>query len=217
GGGGGGAAYYQPLADLACGPAACRSLCFAPRQAGLVLAALLEDGHVVVQQAEDVGAPRSWSLHSKMRAGPRGVCRGLCWRPFTPGVPPMLCVGSGAQALVWQFVLALNSWQMVARVEAGGGDVAAVHWAPPLGRPAELLAVGAGRELLIYSLSGDTAALEVEQLAVIDHDDAVWKVEWDLWGNQVAAATDGQQVHIYKPNLVGEWNKLAWIQGQETE
>ncbi len=103
------------------------------------------------------------------------------------------------------------------RLDTPGQDVASVHWAPPLGRPAETLAVGAGRDLVIFSLSGDTSALVATQLAAIEHDDAVWKVEWDLWGNQVAAATDGQQVHVYKPDLVGSWVKLAWVQGHEPE
>ncbi|EFJ41721.1 hypothetical protein VOLCADRAFT_110056 [Volvox carteri f. nagariensis] len=216
--GGGGGAYYQPLADLSCGTAPCRALCFAPRQSGLLLAALLDDGHVVVHVADEVLAPRAWSLHSKIRAGPRDHCGGLCWRPFSPGVPPMLCVGSGPHVLVWQYVLAMHSWQIVARIETGNGQhVSTLHWATPLGRPVELLAVGSGRDLLIYSLSGDTSALKVEQLEALEHDDAVWKVEWDLWGNQVAAATEGQEVHVYKPNLVGEWVELAWVRGREPE
>ncbi|GLC39715.1 hypothetical protein PLESTM_000932000 [Pleodorina starrii] len=218
GGGGGGGAYYQPLAMLNCGGAACSALVFAPRQSGLLLAALLEDGHLMVHEAEDVLVPRAWSLHSKIRVGPRGQCRGLCWRPFSPGVPPMLCVGGGPHALVWQYVLALNSWQIVARVDTGNGhNVETVHWAAPLGRSAELLAVGAGRGLLIYSLAGDTASLQVEQLAALEHAEAVWKVEWDLWGNQVAAATEGQEVHVYKPNLVGAWVELASVRGQGPE
>ncbi|PNW85552.1 hypothetical protein CHLRE_03g192000v5 [Chlamydomonas reinhardtii] len=213
-----GGGYYQPLADLLCGTGPCRSLCFAPRQAGLVLAALMEDGHVWVHEAEDVLAPRVWSLHSKVKAGPSGVCQGLSWRPFSAGVPPMLCAGAGPQALVWQYVLALNSWQVVARLDSGNGqDVASVHWAPPLGRAVELLAVGAGRDMLIFSLSGDTAALQVEQLAALEHDAPVWKVEWDLWGNQVAAATEARQVAVYRPNLVGSWVRQVLVAGQEVE
>ncbi len=52
---------------------------------------------------------------STLQAGLPGYCRGLCWRPFTPGMPPMLCVGVGQQVCVWQYVLALNTWQV------GGG------------------------------------------------------------------------------------------------
>ncbi|KXZ56904.1 hypothetical protein GPECTOR_1g815 [Gonium pectorale] len=216
--GNGSGGYYDALAELPCGSSPCRALCFAPRQTGLVLAALLEDGSVALYEAEEPLTPRAWNLHSKIKAGPSGVCRGMCWRPFSPGVPPMLCMGAGPRALVWQYVLALNSWQVVARVDtANSQDVAAVHWAPPLGRPAELLALGAGRDLLVYGLSGDTAALEAEHLASLVHDDTVWKVEWDLWGNQVAAATDGQQVHVYKPDLVGSWVKVVWVQGQAPE
>ncbi|KAG2487956.1 hypothetical protein HYH03_013535 [Edaphochlamys debaryana] len=215
GSGGGGGCFYQLLAELVCGTSPCRSLCFAPRQAGLVLACLLEEGHVVVHEAEEVLLPRAWSLHSKIRAGPAGECRGLCWRPFTPGVPPMLCVGGGLQALVWQFVMALNSWQLVARAETGNGQpVSSVAWAPPLGRPSELLAAGAGRDLLLWSLAGDSAALAVSPLAAMEHEAPVWRVDWDLWGNQIAAATEGQSVFVYKPDLVGAWTRVAWVQGQ---
>lgn len=63
-----------------------RSLCFAPRQAGLVLAALMEDGHVWVHEAEDVLAPRVWSLHSKVKV--RG----------TAGMRAGSAAGSGARA-----------------------------------------------------------------------------------------------------------------------
>ncbi|GIL73348.1 hypothetical protein Vretifemale_3537 [Volvox reticuliferus] len=211
-------ANYQQLQELICGTAPCRALCFAPRQSGLVFAALFDDGHVVLYEAEQVLAPKSWILHSKIKVGPRGQCGGLCWRPFSQGVPPMLCAGSGPYALVWQYVLGLNSWKIVVRAETNtGNNVATVHWAAPLGRPAELLAVGSGCDLIIYSLSGDTAALQVEQLALLEHNDAVWKVEWDLWGNRVAAATDGQEVHVYTPNLIGQWVKSAGVEGGQLE
>lgn len=79
------------------------------------------------------------------------------------------------------------------------------------------MAVGAGRDLLIYGLSGNTAELEVKRLAAVEHGDPVWKVEWDLWGNQVAAATDDGEVHVYKPNLIGEWVEVAWAKAQEPD
>ncbi len=64
--------------------------------------------------------------------------------------------------------LPLRRCQPVARlrldsddVAEEGGDVAAVHWAPPLGRPADLVALGAGCRLLVFQLSGSTASLQV--------------------------------------------------------
>ena len=60
-------------------------------------------------------------------------------------------------------------------------------------------------------------APQVEQLAALEHDAPVWKVEWDLWGNQVAAATEARQVAVYRPNLVGSWVRQVLVAGQEVE
>lgn len=60
-----------------------------------------------------LGPLRFTRVHScALQAGLPGYCRGLCWRPFSPGMPPMLCVGVGQQVCVWQYVLALNTWQV---------------------------------------------------------------------------------------------------------
>jgi hypothetical protein len=53
---------------------------------------------------------------TRPQAGPPGRCSALCWRPFSPGVPPLLLVGCGGEAVVWQFVLAFNSWQVRAEL-----------------------------------------------------------------------------------------------------
>lgn len=77
-----------------------RALAFAPRQTGLVLAALCDDGCVCVHEAEEVLAPRAWSLHSKVKVGRGSVgwdAWDMGWERVTRGARVGRRVGLGME------------------------------------------------------------------------------------------------------------------------
>lgn len=116
-------------------------------------------------------------------------------------------------------------------LKAAPGGVTSVHWAPNLsGGSQELLAIAYGRSVAVAALApaaagapGDVGAaaadpvtppLRAEVLAALDHGADVWRVEWNLTGNCVAAATDDARVCLWKADLVGAWRMHAVVQGE---
>ena len=100
-----------------------------------------------------------------------------------------------------------------------------VHWAPTLGRPCDLIAAAHGPTVDIFSLTGDTSSLQVELLDSLFHgaaadgggDDgrgsAVRRVEFNMTGTCLAASTEGNLVHLWKPDFVGRWLLVSAVQG----
>ena len=49
-------------------------------------------------------------------------------------------------------------------------------------------------------------------MAVLEHSAPVWRVEWNLLGTWLAASTEGSEVCLWRPDLLGEWllvNKIV--------
>lgn len=87
-----------------------------------------------------------------------------------------------------------------------------VAWAPTLGRPFELLAVGTKNLVTLWSLLGRADSLQVERVADLEHEHTVWQLEWNMLGNFLAASTDGGEVCLWRPDFGGEWilqNKIC--------
>lgn len=93
-----------------------------------------------------------------------GGITGLAWRPPSAGVPPMLLVSGPTGAAVWWHDAARCVWAESAQLP--GPPASAVAWAPLLGRPADLVAAAAGRDITVWSLEGRADALEVGALAM---------------------------------------------------
>lgn len=74
--------------------------------------------------------------------------------------------------------------------------------------------MAAGRHVGVYGVSGETSGLAVRQLASLEHAEAVTRAQWDLWGNQLAASTVAQAVHVYMADLNGTWQRLLLLDGQ---
>lgn len=105
--------------------------------------------------------------------------------------------------------------QRVASLPASkpGALVTSVHWAPTLGRPCELVATSHGSMVDIFSLTGDTSSLQVELLTSLEHSAPVWKVEFNMLGTCLAAATETNLVHLWKPDFGGKWLLVSAIAG----
>ena len=115
---------------------AVQALTFAPPEHGLLLAAACADGFVrqvgslapVVPalqvtpacampgrrlfSASNVLAAASWRLENQFCVASGGAATALAWRLHTPGVPPMLLVGTAAAgAQVWQYQQRIRRWE----------------------------------------------------------------------------------------------------------
>jgi WD40 repeat protein len=193
---------------------------FAPREMGPVVAAAYADGFVRLFEASAPLDAPSWDLHSELRAGEGGrACTSVSWRGHDPALPPLLAAGTaGGGVQVWMFRRSLLRWERAAQLGSAADDyqgcpVAAVAWAPTLGRPAELVAAAAGTRVVLWALRGAADALEAERVAVLEHEHGVWQLGWNLLGSWLAASTEGGEVCMWRPDLSGEWLLLNKIQG----
>eukprot|EP00955_Chlamydomonas_euryale_P116242 366406-Chlamydomonas_euryale.AAC.5 len=101
---------WRQSSEMACSKKPVCALSFAPRQLGLTVAAGCADGSVHMLEADRVLAPNSWTHQCKFQAGPQ--CSSLSWRPFSPGVAPLIAVASGRQVDVWQYLQSIMAWQV---------------------------------------------------------------------------------------------------------
>ena len=185
---------------------------FAPRQLGPIVAVAFKDGSVRTFIAAETLDAESWDVAAEVLPGRGGVARTcLAWREHDAGLPPLLCVGSSSGSIdVMMFRAASLGWEAVARLGSAGEDysgqaIGAVAWAPTLGRPMDLLAVAAGRRVIIWALRGAVDALQAERVAVLEHDAGVWQLGWNMLGNWLAASTEAGEVCMWRPDLAGEW------------
>jgi hypothetical protein len=224
---------WRQTSEVACGRQPVCALAFGPRQLGLTVAAATRGGCVHVLEADRVMAPNAWTPLSKFQAGAGGAsgapsssatgaasaasqgATSLCWRPFSPGVAPLLAVAHGARVEVWQYMQGVMSWARAASLPASqpGAPVSSVHWAPTMGRPCELIAASRGASVDIVSLTGDTSSLATELLATLEHSAPVWRLEFNMFGTCLAAATETNLVHLWKPDFVGKWLLVSVVAG----
>mmetsp|Transcript_12406 Transcript_12406/g.26805 ORF Transcript_12406/g.26805 Transcript_12406/m.26805 type:complete len:331 (+) Transcript_12406:73-1065(+) len=210
---------WTQTAELQCSPGcSVRHLAFAPRQHGLVLAALSDSGEIHLFEADRVLAPNSWSKQSKFKfhtAGVKDACSCFSWRPFTPGAAPLIVVGNKSSADVWQYSAPFMTWQRVAQLPASDASatIVSVHWAPTLGRPVDLVALGHGTSVDLYSLRGDSSNMDMELLETLPHASPVWKVEFNMLGTCLAVGTDQNLMHLWKPAFAGQWQHMAAVEG----
>lgn len=210
---------WTKRAQIAAAPRAATQACFAPRQMGPIAAVAFADGSVRTFIAASPLDATTWDPYSHLQLDhTSGACISLSWREFDPVLPPLLAVGTAAGiAEVWMFQEQLLRWERATRLgpddTASKDPVSAVAWAPRLGRPFELIAVAAGRFVTLWSLVGAVNALQVESVAVLEHDENVWQLGWNMMGTWLAASTDGGEVCLWRPDLSGEWQLFNKITG----
>lgn len=202
--------------------------CFAPRRMGPIVSIAFSDGSVKLFVASSPLNAVSWDPHSELQLDRDAkACTGMSWREFDPALPPLLAIGSTSGCgEVWMFREQLLRWEQVRQLKSPSQDmdddssshnnqqgVSVIAWAPRLGRPYDLIAAASGHRVTLWSLSGAIDALEVERIAVLDHDHDVWQLGWNMLGNWLAASTEGGEVCMWRPDLAGEWLLLNKITG----
>jgi hypothetical protein len=99
----------------------------------------------------------------------------------------------------------------VAGVGPPGSQIAAIAWAPLVGRNEELVAVAVGSVVKLYGLRGALSDVRVEEMGTLEHTAAVWQVKMNMTGTWLAASTDGNEVCMWRPDLAGDWVLLNRI------
>lgn len=91
---------WQLRARFADSSLSVQALAFAPPELGPLLAAAYADGHVRFYAADAPLAAKAWRLEADLRACPGGgACTSLSWREHSPGLPPLLAVGTATGEL----------------------------------------------------------------------------------------------------------------------
>lgn len=84
-----------------------------------------------------------------------------------------------------------------------------------MGRPNDVIAVAAGPTVLLWKLEGPADVLRVDRLARLQHSAGVWRLEWNVLGNWLAASTEAGDVCLWRPDLSGEWLLLSRVVGKK--
>lgn len=53
--------------------------------------------------------------------------------------------------------------------------------------------------------------------AILNHVSNVWKVEWNLLGNLLAASAEDSSVQLWRANFAAQWSVVSRIQGVEQD
>ncbi|KAK9814583.1 hypothetical protein WJX72_008201 [[Myrmecia] bisecta] len=210
---------WRRLAILQDSRAAITDICFAPKAQGLRLAACSADGFVRFYQPSQGLSEQAWSLENDLQAGTssRGGCTSLCWRPASgDAIPPLLAVGTSFGAKVWMARPALGDWVVAADLSGSEATaiVSDVAWARSTGQPSELLAVAAGSSVHVWSLRGKADGMEAECIAQLKHAAPVWKLDWNMLGNWLAASSEDSQVSLWRRGLAGDWKLTSRLVAQ---
>ena len=216
---------WTKRAHIAAASRAATHACFAPRQMGPIAAVAFADGSVRTFIANSPLNATTWDPHSLLQLNhTSGACTSLSWREYDPILPPLLVVGTSAgTAEVWTFQEQFLRWEKATQLNSSADNngastenkapVSAVAWAPRLGRPFELIAVAAGQFVTLWSLVGAVDSLQVERVAVLEHESDVWQLGWNMMGTWLAASTEGGEVCLWRPDLSGEWQLFNKIIG----
>jgi hypothetical protein len=100
------------------------------------------------------------------------------------------------------------------QVGCPGSRIAAISWAPLVGRREDLVAIAVGSVVNLYSLQGPVDDLRVDKVAALEHKDEVFSLNWNMTATWLAASTDGNEVCLWRPDLTGEWKMLNTIVGE---
>lgn len=202
------------------GQLAILDIAFAPSKLGPVVAVAYADGFLrmysAIENVDGDSNKNCWELHTEIATTRRGgACTSVDWHAHIDGIPPLLVVGTATEgADIWMLQQSLMRWHRLAHLGDDDGhlSVLAVAWAPPMGRPMELIAVSTGAEVLLWSMRGPVDDPEIDKVAVLKHDSPVWQVKWNFFGNWLAASTNFKQVCLWRPDFTGEWLLLHTIE-----
>ncbi|KAL6064696.1 Nucleoporin SEH1 [Balamuthia mandrillaris] len=171
---------------------------FAPHHMGLKLATCSADGY-----------------------SHKGGSSSISWNP-SPFDRPSMVVGSGDPDIkVWDFNEAQGRWKVAYTLSGHTDEVHAVAWAPNLGRTFNLIASSSkDKTIRIWKLPtthSTTLTQPIEAAVLKYHNDAVWRVEWNITGTILASSGDDGTVCLWKADFKGQWLLLTTINEEDDD
>ncbi|KAH9414117.1 GTPase-activating protein S13 [Dermatophagoides pteronyssinus] len=191
------------------------SVCWAPHELGLILAAGSSDGSISVLSC-NVDS-NVWDVKKIQNAHSIG-CNSVSWGPVFPPTnfsytPQKRIVSGGCDNLVkiWLYTESEDKWIEEQKLEAHSDWVRDVAWAPSTGLPKTLIAsCSQDRRVIIWTKSLAKANQESSSSGwaynvLNTFDDVVWHVSWSIMGNILAVSGGDNKVSLWKETPDGRW------------
>ena len=202
------------------------SVKFAPSHLGLKLASCSNDGIVRIYEALDITNLSQWQITDQFEVT-EGESKGttcLAWNT-SPFDAATIAVGTQSSSpQIWQYNDKFRKWELIAVLgkdssQKEGGHKDSIHdiaWAPNLGRSYHLVATASkDRTAKIWQLEANAKGKwNVKEVASFpNHNNEVWRVEWNITGTILASSGDDGTVRLWKCSYQNEWQCLNIITG----
>lgn len=197
------------------------SICWAPHEFGLILAAGSSDGSVSILTYND--ASNQWESQKVPKAHTIG-CNAVSWAPAVGGAHgQMRFVSGGCDNLVkiWRYDSSASAgetnWVEEAKLEAHSDWVRDVAWSPALGSDRSIIAsCSQDKRVIIWTSDNGGATWSPKTLETFD--DVVWHVSWSISGNMLAVSGGDNKVSLWKEMLEpGEWQCITDLGNNKQE
>lgn len=183
------------------------SVCWAPQEYGLILAAGASDGAVSIITYNS--ALNQWESDKISNAHTIG-CNAVSWAPFNnSGVKRFVSGGCDNLVKVWRCSddTAGGTWVEESRMEGHSDWVRDVAWAPSIGGAdgrSVIASCSQDRRVVIWSKDSE-ASTQWIQKELHSFEDVVWHVSWSVSGNMLAVSGGDNKVSLWKETLEGQW------------
>jgi len=186
---------------------------FAPRHQGLKLATGSQDGVVRIYEAPDITNLSHWTVVEEIEQQKEGInC--LSWN-LCPFDKPMLAIGCSNEVKIYEFNDNTRRWMLCDSLKDHTSTIHDVSWAPNMGRASHHIATASkDKTVRIWRLNIDSAhhSFQSEQVACFDdHQNEVWRVEWNATGTILASSGDDGILRFWKSNFRDQWKKMLEI------
>jgi len=185
---------------------------FAPRHHGLKLATASQDGIVRIYEAVDITNLSHWPVMAVIEQQKEGInC--LSWNP-SPFDKPMLAIGCNNEVKIFEYNDNTTKWVVSDTLKGHTNTIHDVSWAPNMGRSSHHIATASkDKTLIIWKLTIDNQnAYHTEQVACFeDHQNEVWRVEWNATGTILASSGDDGILRFWKSNFLDQWKKMMEV------
>lgn len=236
-----GSSGWGRLYELANHDSSVNSVCWAPQEYGLVLAAGASDGAISVLSlvsSWDAGtasgaASGSWEVEKIANAHTIG-CNAVTWAPYsTSGIKRFASGGCDNTVKIWRFEDAAGGaggtgsgtgrWIEEARLDGHTDWVRDVAWAPALshgGQRSVVASCSQDRRVIIWTSNNSEggAGSQWSPKELHTFDDVVWHVSWSISGNMLAVSGGDNKVSLWKETLEGNWVRVSDVaKGQQQQ
>jgi len=201
-----GAVVWNKMHEVTNHESSVNSVCWAPQEYGLILAAGASDGAISIVSLNQ--STNQWEMDKISNAHTIG-CNAVSWAPFNPtGVKRFVSGGCDNVVKVWRYDETESRWIEESRMEGHSDWVRDVAWAPSIGGGSEGRSVIAScsqdRRVVIWSKDSE-ASTQWTQKELHSFEDVVWHVSWSVSGNMLAVSGGDNKVSLWKETLEGQW------------